>query len=169
MFDVHYVSSFSRLLSTNAQPSGHFKTTNNRCALTGTFIYQQYCGYFNQGKYIISLVLTQKSTQPRHNIGKAILSKINLCGSSLTEKMCCLQLNLIFIFKLAATKTMQKVKMRHISVNSHHMKTNNSSTSRFSGTGNALVALFLSFKVKVTPWICQPPASENMPYLIDLS
>ena len=33
------------------------------------------------------------------------------------------------------------------------MKTNNGSTPRFSGTGNVLVALFLSSKVKVTPWI----------------
>ena len=64
---------------------------------------------------------------------------------------------------MAATRTLHKVKMRHIG---HHMKTNNGSTPRFSGTGNALVALFLSFKVKVTPWInvighCQPPASGN--------
>ena len=54
------------------------------------------------------------------------------------------------------------------------MKINNGSTPRFSGTGNALVALFLSFKVKVIPWInvighCQPPACENLPYLSDLS
>ena len=88
--------------------------------------------------------------------------------------MCCLQLDLIFIFKMAATRTVQKVKMRHISVTSHHIKKNNGSTHRFSGTGNALVALFLSFKVKVTPWInvighYHPPASENMPYLSDLS
>ena len=53
-----------------------------------------------------------------------------------------------------------------ISVTSQHMKT--------TGMVNALVALFLSFKVKVTPWIngighCQPPASKNMPYLSDLS
>ena len=66
------------------------------------------------------------------------------------------------------------MKMRHISVTSHHMKTNNGSTHGFSGTGNALVALFLSFKVNVTPWInvighYQPPANENMPYLSDLS
>ena len=83
------------------------------------------------------------------------------------SKMCCLQLELIFIIKMAATRAVQKVKMRHISVSSHHMKTNN--TPRFSGTGNALVV-----KVRVTPWInvisyCQPPASENMPYLSDLS
>ena len=88
--------------------------------------------------------------------------------------MCCLQLGLIFIFKMAPTRTVQKVKMRHISVTSHHMKTNNGSTHGFSGTGNALVALFLSFKVKVTPWInviglYQPSASENMSYLSDLS
>ena len=88
------------------------------------------------------------------------------------SKMCCLQLVLIFIIKMAATRTVQKVKMRHISISSHHMKTNN--TPGFSGTGNALVALFLSFKVKVTPWInvigyCQPSGSENMPYLSDLS
>ena len=57
----------------------------------------------------------------------------------------------IFIFKMAATSIEQKVKMRHISVTSDHMKTNNGSTPRFSGTENALVALFLSFKVKVTP------------------
>ena len=90
------------------------------------------------------------------------------------SKMCYLQLDLIFIFKMAATRIVQKMKMRHISVTSHHMKTNNGSTPRFLGTGNALVALFLSFKVKVTPWInvighCQPPESENMPYLSDLS
>ena len=88
------------------------------------------------------------------------------------SKMCCLQLELIFIIKMAATRAVQKAKMRHISVSSQHMKTNN--TPRFSGTWNALVALFLSFKVRVTPWInvisyCQPPASENMPYLSDLS
>ena len=88
--------------------------------------------------------------------------------------MCCLQLDLFFIFKMAATRTVQKVKMSHISVTSHHMKTNNGSTHRFSGTGNAMVALFLSLKVKVTPWInvighYQPPASENMPYLSNLS
>ena len=92
----------------------------------------------------------------------------------MVSKMCCLQLDLIFIFKMAATSTVQKVEMCHISVISHHMKTNNCSTHRFSGTGNALVALFLLFKVKVTPWInvighYQPPASENMPYLSDLS
>ena len=52
---------------------------------------------------------------------------------------------------MAATRTVQK--MRHISVTSHIMKTNDGSTLRFSGTGNALVALFLSFKVKVTSWI----------------
>ena len=62
----------------------------------------------------------------------------------------------------------------YISVTSHHMKTNTGSTPRFSGTGNVLVALFLSYKVKVTPWInvighCQLPANENMPYLSDLS
>ena len=89
-------------------------------------------------------------------------------------KMCCLQLDLIFIFKMATTRTAQKVKMRHISVTSHQMKTNNGSTNRFSGTGNPLVAIFLSFKVKVIPWInvighYQPPACENMPYLSDLS
>ena len=88
--------------------------------------------------------------------------------------MCCLQLDQIFIFKMAATRIVQKVKMRHILVTSHHMQTNNGSTPRFSGTRNALVALFLTFKVKVTPWInvmghCQPPESENMPYLCDLS
>ena len=88
--------------------------------------------------------------------------------------MCCLQLDLIFIFKMAATRTVQKVKMRHILVTSHHMETNNGSTHRFSGTGNALVALFLSLKDKVTPWInvigqYRPPASENMPYLSNLS
>ena len=86
--------------------------------------------------------------------------------------MCCLQLDLIFIVKIAATRTVQQVKMRHISVTSHYIKTNNGSTHRFSGTGNALVALFLS--LKVTPWISvighyQQPASENMPYLSDLS
>ena len=52
------------------------------------------------------------------------------------------------------------------------MKINNGSIPRFSG--NAFGAIFLSFKVKVIPWInvighCQPPASENMPYLSDLS
>ena len=88
--------------------------------------------------------------------------------------MCWLQLDLIFIFKMAATRTVQKVKMRHISVTNHHMKTNNRSIPGFSGKENVLVALFLSFKVKVTIWInvighCQPPASENMPYLSDLS
>ena len=87
-------------------------------------------------------------------------------------KMCCPQLDLIFIFKMAAISTVQKVKMRHISVTSHHMETNNGSTHMYSGTGNALVALFLSFKV--TPWInvighYQPPTRENMPYLSDLS
>ena len=71
----------------------------------------------------------------------------------MVSKMCCLHLHLFFIFQMAATRTVQKVKMRHISVTSHHMKTNNGSTHMFSGTGNALVALFLSFKVKVTPWI----------------
>ena len=65
--------------------------------------------------------------------------------------MCCLQLDLIFIFKMAATRTVQKVIMHHISVTSHHMKINNGSTPRFSGTENALVALFLYFKV--TPWV----------------
>ena len=69
------------------------------------------------------------------------------------SKMCCLQLDLIFIFKMAATRIVQKVKMRNISVTSYHIKTNNGSTPRFSGTGNALVSLFLSSKVKVTPWI----------------
>ena len=68
---------------------------------------------------------------------------------------------------MAATKIVQRVKMRHVSVTNHHMKTNSGSTPRFSGTGNALVALFLSFKVKVPPWInvighCQPPESENI-------
>ena len=67
--------------------------------------------------------------------------------------MCCLQLDLIFIFKMAATRTVQKVKIRHISVTSHHMKTNNGSTPRFLGTGNALMALFLYFQVKVTSWV----------------
>ena len=79
-----------------------------------------------------------------------------------------------FTFKMAATRIVQKVKMRHISVTSDHMKTNNGSTSRLSGTRNTLVALFLSFKVEVTAWLnvigpCQPPASENMPYLSDFS
>ena len=92
----------------------------------------------------------------------------------MVSKMCCLQLDLIFIFKMAATRTVQKVKMHHISVTSHHMKTNNGSTHRFSGTGNALVALFLLFKVKFTPWInvishYQPPACKNKQYLSDLS
>ena len=69
--------------------------------------------------------------------------------------MCCLHLNLIFTFKMADTRIVQKVKMRHISVTSHHMKTKRALHlgSRESGTGNALVALFLSFKVNVTPWI----------------
>ena len=84
--------------------------------------------------------------------------------------MCCPQLDLVFIFKMAATRIMQKMKVCHISVTSHHMKTNYGSTSRFCGTGDTLVALFLSFKVKGAPWInvkgyCQPPACENMPYL----
>ena len=75
---------------------------------------------------------------------------------------------------MAAIRTVQKVKMRHISVTSHYMKTNKGSTPRFLGMWNALVTLFLSFKVKVTPWInvighCQPPASETMPFLSDLS
>ena len=88
--------------------------------------------------------------------------------------MSCLQLDLVFIFKMAATKIVQKVKLRQISVTSHHMKTTNGSTSRFLVTGNTLVALFLSFKVKVTLWInvighCQPAANENMPYLSDFS
>ena len=69
------------------------------------------------------------------------------------SKMSCLHSGLIFIFKMATTRIVQKVKMRHISVASRHMKTSKGSTPRFSGTGNALVALFLSFKVKVTPWI----------------
>ena len=89
-------------------------------------------------------------------------------------KMWCLQLDLVFILKMAATRIVREVKIRHISVTSHHMKTNNGSTSRFSGTGDTLEALFLSFKVKVTAWInvishCQPPASENMPYISDFS
>ena len=50
------------------------------------FIYQQYCGHFNQGKYNISLVLTQKSTQPIHNFRKTILSKISLYGSIVLQK-----------------------------------------------------------------------------------
>ena len=92
----------------------------------------------------------------------------------MVSNMCCLQLDLIFIFKMAATRTVQKVKMRHISVTSHHMKTNNGSTYRFSGTGNALVALFLSFKVKVPPWInvighYSATSKWNRPYLSDLS
>ena len=45
------------------------------------FIYQQYCGDFNQGKYNIFLVLTKKSTQPIHNCRKTILSKMSLYGS----------------------------------------------------------------------------------------
>ena len=69
------------------------------------------------------------------------------------SKMCCLQLDLVFIFKMATRRIVQKVKLRHISVNSHHMKTNNGSTSRFLGTWNTLVALFLCFKVNVTPWV----------------
>ena len=43
--------------------------------------------------------------------------------------------------------------MRNISVTSHHIKTNNGFTPWFSGTGNALVALLLYFKDKVTPWV----------------
>ena len=48
---------------------------------------------------------------------------------------------------------MQKLKIPYISVTSHHMKLNNGSTPRFSGAGNALVALFLYFKAKVTLWV----------------
>ena len=36
---------------------------------------------------------------------------------------------------MAAIRTVHKVKMRHISVTIHHMKTNNGSTPRFSGMG----------------------------------
>ena len=56
--------------------------------------------------------------------------------------MCRLQLDLIFIFKMAATRIGQKVKMRHSSLTSHHhdhMKTNKGATPMFSGTGSALV------------------------------
>ena len=52
-------------------------------------------------------------------------------------------MDLICIFKMAAKRTVQKVKMRNISVTIYPMKTNNGSTPRFSSTGNALVALFL--------------------------
>ena len=67
------------------------------------------------------------------------------------SKMCCLQLDLVLIFKMAATRIVQKVKMRHISVASHHMKTNNGSTSRFSGTGNTLGYYFCHSRSRSHP------------------
>ena len=50
------------------------------------FYYQQYCGHFNQGRYNIFLVLTQKNTQPIHNFRKTILSKMSLYGSIVLPK-----------------------------------------------------------------------------------
>ena len=68
-------------------------------------------------------------------------------GHSLTKKKflknCRLQRRLICIFKMAATRTVQKVQIRHISVTNHHIKTNNDTTPRFSAMGIPLVPLFL--------------------------
>ena len=68
-------------------------------------------------------------------------------GPVLPKKMflknCRLQRRLICIFKMAATRTVQKVQIRQILVTNHHIKTNNGTTPRFSAMGNPLVPLFL--------------------------
>ena len=53
---------------------------------------------------------------------------------------------LICMFKMASTRTVQKGEISHISATSH-IKTNNGSTPKFSGTGNPLVSLLLWFNV----------------------
>ena len=68
------------------------------------------------------------------------------------SKMCRLQMCLICIFKVAAIGTVSNVKIRH-NLTNHHIKTNNGSTLRFSGTGNSFVPLLLWFKVKITQWV----------------
>ena len=92
-----------------------------------------YCGHFTQvpGQSVLKSDLKKNEFIWVHSLTKTKFSK-----------MCRLQMCLICIFKVAAIGTVSNVKIRH-NLTNHHIKTNNGSTLRFSGTGNSFVPVLL--------------------------